>query len=386
MTDTLKQPVLLADDSVSHLVGRRTAQVFKRCMQCGTCSAVCPWGDVKGHPYNIRKLVQQIEFGDHGFERDTVLYACTTCNLCGSMCPRGIDLVAFVRGCRTLIAETGFFPRAYRETVFSIRTFGNPWSQKRENRLSWKKELAIPLFNKEKDYLLFGCCTNAFDPDRQRSLYAFATLLNQADVSYGVLGKKENCCGESIRKIGAETEFKKLVEENTRLFMDAGVKKIITMSPHCNHSFKTDYPNLQGVVEVLHYTEILEQLIEQQKLNPKTSRPTRVSYHDPCYLGRQGGVYGPPRNIINSIPDTDLVELEKNRRFSRCCGGGGGGIWLGGESGKLANVRVEDAISKEAEILLTACPYCTSMLEYSAALKGNRIKIMELSEFILSCC
>lgn len=386
MLNSSPNEVLVASDAVSRLVERQATESFRKCMQCATCSGLCPWGDVENHPFNIRKLVQQIEFGDEGFEREDVLYACTTCNLCGSMCPRGVDLVDFVRGCRKLLAQTGFYPRAYRDTVFSIKTFGNPWSQKRENRLAWKKDLRIRKYKKEMDYLLFGCCTNTFDPDRQKSLYAFARLLQQTDISFGVLGEAENCCGESIRKIGAEDEFQHLVKRNTDLFMEKGVTKIITLSPHCYHIFKTAYPELPGQIEIIHYTEMLEKLIEAGQLKPKSGAPITVCYHDPCYLGRHSGIYETPRNVIRAVQNTQLVELSKIKKFSRCCGGGGGGIWLGGENGKLADVRVADALQKQAEALLTACPYCASMLEYSATLLGGEIKVMDLSEFIAACC
>lgn len=386
MEEKIDKHVVLASDAVSRLVGDSGDETFRKCMQCGTCAGLCPWGDVDGHPFNIRRLIQQIEFGADGFESDSVLYACTTCRLCESMCPRGVELVDFVRSIRRLVAETGFFPGAYREAVYSIRTFGNPWSQKRENRLAWKRELRIRKYRKEMDYLLFGCCTNAFDPDRQKTLHAFARLLQLADVSFGVLGEAENCCGESIRKIGAEAEFQMLVGRNSDLFINKGVKRIITMSPHCHHIFKTAYPDLTGEVEIVHYTEILETLIRDGRLKPASRAPVRVSYHDPCYLGRHSGIYDTPRNVIRSICDTELVELEKTHKFSRCCGGGGGGIWLGGDGGKLANVRVADAVQKEAAILLTACPYCTSMLDYSATLSDGQIKVMDLAEFVATCC
>lgn len=386
MLEKAKKHHIFATDEVSLLVGESGDATFKKCMQCGTCAGLCPWGNIEGHPFNIRRLIQQIEFGAEGFECDQILYACTTCRLCESMCPRGIELVDFVRGIRRLVTETGYFPIPYRDVVYSIRTFGNPWSQKRENRLAWKKDLRIRKYRNGMDYLLFGCCTNAFDPNRQKSLYAFARLLQQSGISFGILGEDENCCGESIRKIGAETDFQFLVRRTSDQFMDKGVKRIITLSPHCHHIFKTAYPDLDGTVEVIHYTEMLDALIREGRLKPAARAPIRVGYHDPCYLGRHGGIYDPPRNIINSVRDASLVELSKTKKFSRCCGGGGGGIWMGGDGGQLANVRIAEAMQKQIEILLTACPYCTSMLEYSATFLGGNTKVMDLSEFVAACC
>ncbi|MBT8338508.1 MAG: (Fe-S)-binding protein [Desulfatitalea sp.] len=385
MSSTTQSRAVLATGAVSRLVGERGNETFRKCMQCGTCSALCPWTDIPGHPFNIRRLIQQVAFGDEGFEHDDILYACTTCRLCESMCPRGVELVDFVRTMRQLVTQTGFYPNAYREVIYSLRTFGNPWSQKRENRLSWKKDLRIPTYKKGTDYLLFGCCTNAFDPDRQRSLYAFARLLQQAGVSFGILGKEETCCGESIRKIGAQEDFTALAQHNTDIFLEKGVETIITLSPHCHHIFKTAYPDLAAQVKIIHYTEMLETLLADGRLTPREQPPINVSYHDPCYLGRHTGIYDAPRNIIHHIQGVQLVELRKNKKYSQCCGGGGGRIWMGGDSGKLANVRVRDAMDKEAETLLTACPYCTSMLDYSATVLGGQIRVMDLAEYVATC-
>lgn len=371
---------------VGHLVRKISTDTFYACMQCGVCSASCPVYFLASNLFNIRKLLMQVQTDAEGFERDDILYACTTCNLCGHRCRRQIQTVDFIRGIRQLIAETGFLPSAYRNVLFSIKTFGNPWSEEREKRVLWAKELNIPVYKKGMDYVLYTCCTNVFDPSRKKTLIALSRVLKKAGVSFGIIGKDENCCGESVRKIGGEKEFQTLAKKNKEILKGMGVKKIITVSPHCHYTFKYEYNGLQDDMEIIHYTELLANLLQEGRLEPKPLSPMRVSYHDPCYLGRNSKIYSPPRNLIQGIAGLELIELSKNRESSLCCGGGGGGIWLGGNNTRLSNALVEDALEKKADVLTSACPYCLKMLEYSNQLQGEKLKVMDIVELVDTAC
>lgn len=372
--------------SVSKLVETTGADTFYACMQCGVCSASCPVYPLASNLFNIRKLILQVQADKDGFERDEIIYACTTCHLCNHRCRRQVQTVDFIRGIRQLIAETGFLPSIYRNILFSVKTFGNPWSEEREKRDLWTKGIDVPLYRKDMDYLLYTCCTNVFDSSRKRTLIALVRLLKNANVSFGIIGKEENCCGESIRKIGAEEDFQVLVKKNTEILKRTEARKIITVSPHCHYTLKCEYPDFGGAFEIVHYTELLARLVQEGRLVLKAPSPKRVSYHDPCYLGRNSGIYDPPRSLIQSISGTQFVELTKNRESSQCCGGGGGGIWFGGSNTKLSNVRIEDAIEKEVNILVSACPYCLKMLEYSNQLLGEKLKVMDIAEFLDEAC
>lgn len=207
-------------------------------------------------------------------------------------------------------------------------------------------------------------------------------LFRKAGVSFGIIGKEESCCGESIRKMGEEREYQTLILKNLHNLEKIGAKKMIAISPHCYYTFKYEYPTLHEKLEIFHYSELLAYLIQKRQLIPKNFLQKRIIYHDPCYLCRHCKVQEEPRNIINAIPGAQLIEFEKNREKSLCCGGGGGNIWMGGSNIKLSNLLIEEALDKKAEILASACPYCLKMLEYSNQIMGNKLSIMDVAEIL----
>jgi Fe-S oxidoreductase len=204
-------------------------------------------------------------------------------------------------------------------------------------------------------------------------------------VSFGVIGTEESCCGESMRKLGDEELFQKLAQANIDLYNGRGVKKIITTSPHCYWTFSKEYPELGGSWEVIHYTELLTQLMAEGKLAFPKELKKKVAYHDPCYLGRHSQIYDAPRKLLTSIPGAELQELDRSRELSLCCAGGGGRIWgevpMGERFGEL---RITDAVDKGAEILATPCPYCLNMLTDACKSldKHEVLEIAELSELL----
>ncbi|MCL6560984.1 MAG: (Fe-S)-binding protein [Firmicutes bacterium] len=356
------------------------------CMQCGTCAGTCPWGRLEEEsPFNIRKMIYMGRMGIEGFENDDILYACTTCNHCGTRCPRGVEIVNVVRSMRSVVAETGGIPKNLKAVVGSINSQGNPWSQERDKRTEWMKGIEVPAFTPETEYLLFVCCTSAYDGRSQKIARAIAGLLQKAGVSFGVIGNEEQCCGESVRKIGAEGEFTMLAEANIQLFKDKGVKKIITTSPHCFQAFTKDYPEFGGEFEVYHYTQVLEDLVKEGKLSFSKAAAQKAIYHEPCYLGRHNKIFEAPRELLGAVPQLETMEFDKSRDDSLCCGGGGARIWMETKAGqRFSDLKVKEASEKGANLLVTACPYCVVMMEDSVKNlnKDEEITVKDISEVL----
>jgi Fe-S oxidoreductase len=368
---------------VSQAIAAMGGDTIYQCMQCGLCSGLCPWPDV-GSFFRTRKLMRMGQMGLEGFESDEILYACTTCKLCAVNCPRGVKIVDVVRAMRAMLAESGAAPQMLRTIMGSIHSKGNPWSENRDKRLNWAKDQDVPVFAEGTEYFLSVCCTSAFDPRSQAIAKALNKVLRAAGVSFGIIGNEESCCGESLRKMGDEEQFQALAAKNIKLFQAKGVKKIITTSPHCFMTFIQEYPELGGEFEVVHYTQLLEQLIATGKLKLGGKLDAKVIYHDPCYLGRHTEVYEAPRGIIKAV-GADLVEFDKNRALSTCCGGGGGRLWMETEpEQRFSTHKMREAAAKNATVLATACPYCINMFTDSA--KGenldDKIAVKDLTEIV----
>jgi Fe-S oxidoreductase len=216
------------------------------------------------------------------------------------------------------------------------------------------------------EVLYFVGCYLSYDPRMKKVAVATANILNKAGVKFGILGDKENCCGESIRKIGAEEVFKNLAKDNIKTFIDNGVKKIIVSSPHCFHTFKNEYPEFMVNFEVMHASQYIYELIQEGRLELTKEFAKKVTYHDPCYLGRHNKIYDEPRQVLNKISGLDLVEMIDNREASLCCGGGGGRIWMDTpKEERFSDLRLKQAKDVKAEVLVTACPYCITNFEES---------------------
>jgi len=360
------------------------AEKLNLCMQCGMCAGSCPWRLVNG-PFNIRKLIRMAQLGVEGYESADVLYGCTTCNKCVLKCPRGVTIIDVVRAMRAMIAETGAIPGVLRTVTGSVHSNGNPWSEPREKRTAWTQSLEVPAFGPDKEYFLSICCTSAYDVRSQNIAKAMIKVLAAAGVSYGVIGIEENCCGESVRKIGDEELFAKTAEKNIGLFGEKGVKKVITTSPHCFYTFKKEYPDLGADFEVVHYTQLLSELLANGKLKLSKTLDKRVTYHDPCYLGRHSEVYDEPRELISAVTGGNLVEMKRIKKESLCCGAGGGRLWMETKpEWRFSDLRIHEACETGASILATACPYCVSMLEDSRKTtnKESEIEIRDISELI----
>ena len=358
---------------------------FKRCFQCGLCDAVCPWNRVRN--FSMRKLVRQATFGFTEIESEE-MWLCTTCGRCPQQCPRDVKQIESGVALRRVATEYGVFPNSVkpvRTAVGSLMGEGNPLGEERAKRGDWAKGQSVQTFSEEMEILYFPGCYPSYDPRLKKVAVATAKILNAAGVEFGILGAKENCCGESIRKTGDEELFKRLAKENIKTFIDHGVKRILVSSPHCYHTFKNEYPQFMVNFELIHISQYLHELLKQGRLTLTGEYPKKVTYHDPCYLGRHNGIFDEPREVLKSVPGLELIELPEARIDSLCCGGGGGRVWMETQKGeRFGDLRMDQAIGVGAEILATACPYCITMFEDSRVTMGvdEKIEIKDITEII----
>jgi Fe-S oxidoreductase len=248
----------------------------------------------------------------------------------------------------------------------SLTAEGNPLNEDRAKRADWSEGLSVKPFTEDTEILFFGCCYLSYDPRMKKVAKATTYILNKAGINFGILGARESCCGESIRKTGAEDTFKVLARENIKAFIDNGVTKIVVSSPHCYETFKKEYSEFMVNFEVIHMSQFLLELIKEGRLEIKGEYEKRITYHDPCYLGRHNGIYDEPREILRNIPGLTFDEMAASRNNSLCCGGGGGRVWMETPKGeRFSDIRLEQVRDVGAEVLVTACPYCITMFEDS---------------------
>jgi Fe-S oxidoreductase len=341
-------------------------EAFKLCYQCGLCDVVCPWNRVR--KFSMRKIVREATFGLTDIESDDI-WLCSTCGTCPQQCPRDVRQIESGISLRRLATEYGVFAKTakpVRGVSASLTAEGNPLSEQRKDRAKWAEGLSVKPFNEEMEILYFSGCYLSYDPRLKKVAAATANILNKAGIDFGILGAKENCCGESIRKTGDEELFKRLAKENIKNFIDAGVKKILVSSPHCYHTFKNEYPEFMVNFEVVHITQYLAELVNEGRLELTKEYDQKVTYHDPCYLGRHNGIYDEPREVLKKIPGLELNEMPESRDTSLCCGGGGGRIWMETLKGeRFSDLRIAQAMGVGAEVLATSCPYCITHFEES---------------------
>ncbi len=354
------------------------------CYQCGLCTGSCPWNLVRS--FLVRRIMHQAQLGAIDFSSEDI-WLCTTCRTCVSRCPRGVEIIDVVRAMRRVMAEMGVakVPQALRVAVGSIASLRNPYGEPAERRAAWADGLGVPAYAKGTGILYFPCCVPAYDAKITKVAKATANVLKRSGVSFGILGSKEGCCGESARKAGNESLFQSLAQSNIQAFAEAGVKEVVVSSPHCYHSFKNEYPELGADFAVMHVTQYLAKLINDGKLTFSKAINKKVAYHDPCYLGRHNGVYDEPREVLRSIPGVELVEMADARENALCCGGGGGRIWMETKkSERFSDLRMQQALDAGADVLAVSCPYC--MLNFEDTLltdnKEGAIEIKDVVELV----
>ena len=339
---------------------------FKLCFQCGLCDVVCPWNRVR--QFSMRKIIREATFGLTEIEGEDI-WRCTTCGRCPDRCPRGVKQIELGVSLRRVATEYEVFPasvRSARTARASLISEGNPLQGERAKRADWAKDLSVKTYKEGMEVLYFVGCYLSYDPRMKKVAAATVNILNKTGVSFGILGDKENCCGESIRKTGSEKVFKSLAKDNIKTFIDSGVKKIIVSSPHCYHTFKNEYPEFMVQFEVVHISQYICELMQEGRLELSGEYAKKVTYHDPCYMGRHNDIYEEPRDVLKMVPELKLVEMVDSRKESLCCGGGGGRIWMDTpKEERFSDLRLEQAKEIEAEVLVTACPYCITNFEES---------------------
>lgn len=309
------------------------------------------------------------------------IWACTTCRNCEDQCPVGnehVDKIVDLR--RHLLLMEGRVPHEGQRAMQNIERQGNPWGINRKDRAKWTEDIeGIPVptvkENPDFDVLYFVGSMGSYDNRSRKVSKALVRLLHEAGVNFAILGNEEKNSGDTPRRMGNELLFQELCMENIATLQKYQVKKIVTACPHTFNTLKNEYPEfgLEGV-EILHHTELLDQLVKEGRLTPMYELNERITYHDSCYLGRYNNVYEQPRNILRSIKGVELVEMDRSRENGMCCGAGGGMMWMEETAGKRVNIaRTEQALDVNPTVISSACPYCLTMLD-------DGTKAMEVEE------
>lgn len=386
MTDFDQEPLLEVTEALIEMGGRDLLD----CIACGTCSGVCPWALVR--PHSVRRIIREAALGLEGFEPASWL--CLTCNACVDRCPQQIDLTAVMQSMRAVAAEAGGLPAGVSAAVGSLSAAGNPWGGARENRRDWAKTVDAEANTPDADLTYFTCCTPAYDSSARRLATAAVKLLDHAGYSVTLLGDDECCCGDLALRAGRPDLAQQLAERNRRAFSEAGGHPVVTSSPHCRQAFTGWYGELESDGELpraQHIVEALHDAWQRGALTlgraPTSGAPQRLTYHDPCYLGRHAGIYDQPRELLRAVPGVELVEMRRNRERALCCGGGGGGAYREtAQEERHALLRIDEAVAAGAEAIVTACPLCMLMFEDAIRVKNleSSLRVVDLCEVLLA--
>jgi Fe-S oxidoreductase len=348
-----------------------------------------------------RPLVGTLEEG--GVIDPDVLWSCTNCGACVEQCPvdiEHIDHIDDMRRYQVLIESN--FPSEAGVMLRNLENRGNPWGVQASVRNDWMKELDFEVtvadgpLDYDIEYLFWVGCAGAIDDRAKRTTKAVAELLHIAGVEFAVLGDGETCSGDPARRMGNEFVFQQLAMENVETLNAAfegrvpGMRKIVATCPHCFNSLGREYPQLGGDYEVVHHTQLLGKLVEEGKLTPVTPIDRKVTYHDPCFLGRHNKVYTPPREILDSVQGLSTQEMHRCKDRGFCCGAGGARMWMEEKIGKRINAeRTEEALELDPDVISTACPFCITMLSDALNTKKqngeakDHVEVLDVSQILL---
>jgi Fe-S oxidoreductase len=409
---------------------------FATCTECGRCQSQCPaWNtekplspkllimNLRDHalakaPYLLaasdeeraklpadvlaeaeRPLVGPTDAG--GVIDPDVLWSCVTCGACVEQCPvdiEHVDHIVDMRRYQVLIESQ--FPKEANTLLRNLERAGDPWGRGAKARTEWTAGLPFEVrvlgangedrLPADVEYLLWVGCAGALDDNAKKTTRTVAELLHTAGVEFMVLGGEERCTGDAARRMGQEFLFQELGKQNVETLNAAGAKKIVVTCAHCFNALANEYPQLGGVYEVVHHTQLLARLVAEGRLVPAHKVDTTVTYHDPCYLGRHNRVFEPPRDILGSVPGVRLNEMPRNRTTSFCCGAGGARMWMEEQIGTRINeTRSTEALGTGAELVTAACPYCIVMLTDGVAAQQQRdgaaegVRVADVSEVLL---
>ena len=327
----------------------------------------------------------EIEWSEH---LATIVYSCAGCKNCVEKCPLSFrdDIVNMIIASKAEMIELGKIPKKVKEFLENVQLHGNPYGISPERRAGWMDGLEIPLYEGQ-DFLYYVGCEGSYDSRAQGAARAVAKLLLKAGISFGVLGAKEISDGNEVEMMGEFGLLEELAEKNIKRFSELGVKHIIALSPHSYNALKNTYPKFGGNFKVFHYTQVLGDLVGTGNLTLPDSPHVRVSFHDPCFLGRWNQEYDAPRNLLKALNGMELVEMERNKKGALCCGGGAGNYFtdfLGGSAESPARIRARQAEAVGANILAVACPNCLTMLEDAVKAEGldEKIRVRDIAEII----
>jgi len=377
------------------------AEILHRCFRCGYCKLPGNFQDINcpsylkfrfetyspgGRMWLLRaKLNGNIETSARLSE---ILFSCAACGNCTEHCVftkfKDDLLNAFIAGRGELVNE-GAVPPMVRDYFKAIQSYGNPYKLPEADRGNWAKDLNVELY-KDQEYLFYVGCPGSYDERGQKMARNVVSLLSDWGVSFGILGPDERCDGNEVSAMGESGLFELIAKQNIEKFQNAGVEKIITLSPHAYHAMKNEYPKFGGVFQVRHYSSILPTLMGQGNY-AQSDKTLRVTFHDPCYLGRHNKDYMSPRLLLSALPGVELAEMDRNMADALCCGGGGGNFFtdiLGGGTESPSRVRVREAVDTGAEVLAVACPKCAKMFEDAIKAENleEKLQVMDIAEIV----
>lgn len=378
------------------------------CTECGRCQDVCPASNTD-KPLNPRMVIHELKVNllangtqmkngvgpvvplignaAEGTVAEDAIWSCTSCGACMEVCPVFIEQMPKILLMRRHLVEMeAKFPEELINFFESSEQRSNPWGIAPAERTKWSANIEVKPFSEETEYLFFVGCAGAFDSRNKQVTLAIASILDAAGISWGVLGKDEKCCGDSLRRLGNEFVFDRMARENVKTFQEKKVKKVITQCPHCFSTLKNDYRQYGIELEVIHHSELIQQFIAQGKLKLDAAADLgKVVVHDSCYLGRHNDVYEAPRQVIKAATGTAPAEMTRNRQNSFCCGAGGGRMWMEENLGTRINLaRVEEALQEDPKTVCTSCPYCLTMFEdgLKDEKADDRVQVKDIAEVV----
>ncbi len=377
-----QRPIFDYDSAVmDKITGLEGGESLGWCYQCAQCVGVCPV-DIVGGDYGPRKIYRNVQAGVDLFT-DPDLWKCTTCMNCLRVCPKNVDMIQIMPAVREVAVLDGQVPEELQQVFENTFEYGNPLGESPRKRAQWTKKANVPVplmkEKKQADVLWFVECYPSYHPRGIDASVALARVLNLLGVDFGILGPEEKCSCDSQRLAGERGLFEEFAEENIRTFKKYRFKQILVTDPHALNALKKEYPKYGGKYQVVHYTTFLAPLMD--RLEFKNTLSYRVTFHDPCYLGRHNGEFEAPRQMLTALPGVELVEMGRCRQNSFCCGGGGGGMWLDGfmadhVAERLSERRVREAVETGADVLAVCCPYEISRFEDAVKSTGNEGKLI----------
>ena len=377
------------------------------CTECGRCQSQCPaWHTDK--PLSPKLLIMAMR--DHAMAKVVetenlvgdkapisldVLWSCTSCGACVEECPVDIEHVDHIVNMRRFqVLVESEFPTELGGTFRNLEKAGNPWGANKQDREGWIAECDFPVrvvsgeLPEEVEYLFWVGCAGAYEERAKKTTKAVAELLHMAGVNFAVLGKRETCTGDPARRSGNEFLYQILSQENIETFKETfgnrGVKKVVVTCPHCFTTIGKDYAQSGYELQMLHHTQLLNTLVKEGKLKTSPHKADqKITFHDPCYLGRHNQIYAPPRELLEAS-GCDIEEMPRNKERSFCCGGGGGRMWMEEKIGTRINLnRVDEAIETGAKEVAVACPFCRIMVGDGMVARQSDVEVLDVAQVLL---